>query len=205
MRRLRPNRGEMTHSRLQSQEKAELELIVRPLLLCFAVQHIGLGISLCGSHALSFTPKHGGQALPSGAPESALLAQAQIWAHLSPMPHAVMSYWMFDQAKSVYNKTGKQLWHKTKAFVSQRSNFLDIGQLAPGPWEQRHLPTSKEDTSPLPGTRWVTFGECVASFSKPTLVPVSYISYPVLDSLLQQTDYSLQVILRPSSRGKPAA
>lgn len=89
-------------------------------------------------------------------------------------------------------RRGKQLWHKTKAFVSQRSNFLDIGQLAPGPWEQRHLPTSKEDTSPLPGTRWVVFGECAASCSKPTVVPVSYISYPVLDSLLQQTDYSLQ-------------
>lgn len=205
MRRLRPNRGEMTHSRLQSQEKAELELIARPLLLCFAVQHIGLGISLCGSHALSFTPKHGGEALPSGAPESALLAQAQ-FGHIFPQCLARSCHIGSLIRLGVFTiRWGKQLWHKTKAFVSQRSYFLDIGQLAPGPWEQRHLPTSKEDTSPLPGTRWVVFGECVASCSKPTVVPVSYISYLVLDSLLQQTEYSLQVILQPSSCGKPAA
>lgn len=35
------------------------------------------------------------------------------------------------------------------------------------------------------------FGECVASFSKPTVVPVSYSPDRVLDSL-QQTDCSLQ-------------
>lgn len=138
----------MTHSRSQSQEKVEATASV---LCCAAYRPWHL--STRRPHP-KLCPQAWRSALRSGVPESAWLAQAQIWAHLSPcLTRSCYIGGLVRLGVFTLRQVAKRYDTKQKHLFPREAIFKIFAILPQGHGSRSHLPASKEDTSPLPGTR----------------------------------------------------